>query len=230
MLAGLPVGRVAVPPTFISLSLSCSLFCPFPPLLPSSFHLPAYPARSPLPPRPGASRGPPSRSAGPPPLVPPAAAHSRELLFDCFITLINAARRHDALPTWGRSRGSARRAFSFVAPEHHTRSIVADQKDANFNLTLSNIIYVCARRLEGPADARPSQKSRFSRRAAAFFRSMGNHGPAVYPPDGPWLHAFLVPPIARSSRSPAGRSSTFLRAFSSLGTREKERKNKATIE
>lgn len=72
-------GRVAVLLCFISLffALFCLLLSP----PPSSFHLPAYPAH----PRPF--------SPWPSPPFPTAAAHSlsQELLFDCFITFINAA-------------------------------------------------------------------------------------------------------------------------------------------
>lgn len=69
-------GRVAVLLCFISLFCSVLLFLH---PLPSSFHLPAYRARSPF--LPVAVRA----------SLSPAAAHSRELLFDCFITFINTA-------------------------------------------------------------------------------------------------------------------------------------------
>lgn len=84
-------GRVAVLLCFVSLFCSVLLFL-YP--LPSSFHLPAYRARSPfLPVRASLSL---------------AAAHSRELLFDCFITFINTAATMPLLLLLARSRLAGR--------------------------------------------------------------------------------------------------------------------------
>lgn len=60
-----------------------------------------------------------------------AAAHSRELLFGCFITFINAAAT--MLPL-----APSRQAFPLLVS---TTLHCCSQKDANFNLILSNIIY-----------------------------------------------------------------------------------------
>lgn len=93
-----------------------------------------------------------------------AAAHplSQELLFDCFITFINAAATR-CYYYHSSYRGGRFLCWSTIV---HCCS----QKDANFNLILSNIIYVCTR-LEKPRTL--FENCRIV--AVSFFHSIGNH-------------------------------------------------------
>lgn len=135
MLAVLPVGRVGSLFSCVS-SLSFALFCLLLSPPPSSFHLPAYPAHP--------------RPFSPWPSLPLSPHRHRSLSLSLTRVVVRLfyyfykCRRHTMLLLASARPVAA--AVSFVGPPWlHCCS----QKDANFNLILSNIIYVCTR-LEKP--------------------------------------------------------------------------------